>query len=49
MKKIYKSATLPENLDSTQRMGVIITFSFSTMDLEMARIFEPYPVSPKKT
>jgi hypothetical protein len=32
LKKIYKSAILPENLDSAQRMGAIITFSFSTMD-----------------
>jgi len=48
LKKIYKSAILPEDLDSAQRMGAIITFSFSTMDLEMARIFEPSAPSPLK-
>jgi len=48
LKKIDKSAKLPQDMDSSLGRGIIITFSFSTMDLELARIFEPSAPSPLK-
>jgi DNA repair photolyase len=46
LKKIDESAKLPEDLATSLGKGTIITFSFSTMDNEMARIFEPAAPSP---
>lgn len=46
LRKINESAKLPSDLDSQLGGGAIITFSFSTLDSEMARIFEPAAPSP---
>ncbi len=46
LKKIDESAKLPEDLATRLGNGTIITFSFSTIDVEMARIFEPSAPSP---
>jgi DNA repair photolyase len=37
---------LPENLDSAQRMGAIITFSFSTMDWKWPEYLNLLPRRP---
>lgn len=41
LKKIDKSAILPTNLKERFEHGAIISFSFSTVDPDMALIFEP--------
>lgn len=46
LKKIDESAKLPDDLAARLGKGAIITFSFSTLDQEMARIFEPSAPSP---
>lgn len=46
LKKINESARLPEDLKGRLNGGTIITFSFSTMDDDMAKIFEPTAPSP---
>lgn len=48
LKKIDKSAKLPPDLDSALGRGTILTFSFSTMDVDLARIFEPSAPPPLK-
>jgi DNA repair photolyase len=48
LKKIDKSSKLPHDLESSLGRGTIVTFSFSTMDLELGRIFEPCAPSPIK-
>jgi DNA repair photolyase len=46
LRKINESAKLPDDLATRLGNGTIITFSFSTLDVEMARIFEPAAPSP---
>ena len=46
LKKIDESAKLPYDLAAQLGKGAIITFSFSTMDCEVAQIFEPSAPSP---
>lgn len=46
LKKINESARLPEDLKDRLNGGTIITFSFSTIDDDVARIFEPAAPSP---
>ena len=48
MEEIDKNARLPLDLRSIFKNGVLITFSFSTLDEKMARIFEP-ELPPQET
>lgn len=48
LKKIDESAKLPSNLASKLQRGVILGFSFSTMNEEIAKIFEPAAPSPQE-
>ena len=41
LKKIDKKAVLPANLKDKLKHGVIVSFSFSTVDPDLAGIFEP--------
>lgn len=44
--EINRQAILPEDLKTALQRGVIISFSFSTLDEELARILEPGAPSP---
>lgn len=44
--RIDKSAILPADLKSTLKRGVIISFSFSTLENHIAHIFEPGATTP---
>ncbi len=46
LEEIDKVAILPEDLQGKLRHGAIISFSLSTLDEEIARIFEPGAPSP---
>ncbi len=46
-RKINTSAELPSDLKTVLKNGVLVTFSFSTLDEEVAKIFEPGAPSPK--
>ena len=48
LKAIDQSAILPPNLQGRINHGVFITFSFSTIDDVIAKIFEPGATSPAK-
>nr|WP_282731782.1 radical SAM protein [Methanobacterium alcaliphilum] len=48
LKKIDETAKLPSNLASKLQRGVILGFSFSTMNEEIAKIFEPAAPSPQE-
>lgn len=48
LKKIGEKAILPKDLEEKMDTGVVISFSFSTTDEELARIFEPAAPSPIK-
>ncbi len=47
LKEIDEKAVLPEDLKPKLRHGMIISFSFATLDEKLARIFEPGAPSPK--
>ena len=47
LEKIDKNAILPKDLSKLKR-GVLITFSFSTLDEKIAKIFEPNASEPKE-
>ena len=47
LKKIDKEAILPEDLKSKTNHGAFITFSFSTLDDDVAKIFEPGATPPQ--
>jgi len=47
LEKIDKNAILPEDLSKLKR-GVLITFSLSTLDEKIAKIFEPNAPKPKE-
>lgn len=46
LKEINRLAVLPEDLQSKQSHKVFITFSFSTLDEKVGKIFEPGATSP---
>lgn len=46
LKKIGEKATMPKDLEGKMNTGVVLSFSFSTTDEELARIFEPAAPSP---
>jgi len=46
--EIDRNAVLPQDLARDLRRGAIISFSFSTMDEKIARIFEPGAPPPKE-
>ncbi len=46
--KIDKAAVLPNDLANSLPGGTLITYSFSTLDNKVGRIFEPGAPSPKK-
>ena len=48
LKKIDETAFLPSDLRAILSRGVLITFSFSTLDEKIAKIFEPNAPSPKE-
>lgn len=48
LKKINKNAIIPDDLKPQLRGGAIISFSFSTPDDDIAKIFEPNAPSPKE-
>ena len=48
LKKINENAILPAELKSKLDGGAIVSFSFSTPDEELAKIFEPNAPSPKE-
>lgn len=48
LKKINENAILPPDLKPKLRNGTIISFSFSTPDEKLARIFEPNAPTPKE-
>jgi len=48
LKKIDETAILPSDLKPILSHGVLITFSFSTLDEKIAKIFEPNAPSPKE-
>lgn len=47
-KKIQKNAVLPNDIKNNSHLKVIISFSFSTIDDKIAKIFEPSAPSPSK-
>jgi DNA repair photolyase len=47
LKKIGENAILPPDLEDKMDSGVVLSFSFSTTDKELARIFEPAAPSPR--
>jgi len=48
LKEIDKEAILPQDLKDKLNHGALITFSFSTLDEEIAKIFEPGAPTPSK-
>ncbi|WP_414470546.1 SPL family radical SAM protein [Methanobacterium sp. ACI-7] len=48
LKKINENAIIPDDLKPQLRGGAIISFSFSTPDDDIAKIFEPNAPSPKE-
>ncbi|OPX60869.1 MAG: Radical SAM superfamily protein [Methanobacterium sp. PtaB.Bin024] len=48
LKKIGKKAIIPSELEGKTDTGVVISFSFSTTDEDLARIFEPGAPSPQE-
>ena len=46
LKKIGEKAIIPPELEGKMDTGVVISFSFSTTDEELAQIFEPAAPSP---
>lgn len=48
LKKINENAILPPDLKPKLRGGALISFSFSTPDEKLAKIFEPNAPSPKE-
>lgn len=48
LKEIDRSAILPEDLKQKLGRGVIISFSFSTLDGRLAKIFEPGAPTPRE-
>jgi len=48
LKKIDKVAILPKDLREKLKRGVIISFSFSTLDEKLAKILEPGAPTPKE-
>jgi DNA repair photolyase len=48
LKKIGEKAILPKELEGKMDTGVVLSFSFSTTDEDLARIFEPGAPSPQK-
>lgn len=48
LKEIDQSAILPEDLRPKLKHGAIISFSLSTLDEKLAKIFEPGAPSPKE-
>ena len=46
LKDIDENAILPSDLKEKLNHGVLITFSFSTLDKRIAKIFEPFAPSP---
>jgi DNA repair photolyase len=47
LEEIDRNAILPEDLKSKLKHGAIISFSFSSLDEKLAKIFEPGAPSPK--
>ena len=47
IKKIDKAAILPADLKGKLKRGAIVNFSFSTLDPELAKIFEPLAPTPE--
>jgi DNA repair photolyase len=48
LKQIDANAILPEDLKQNPGRGVIVSFSFSTLDEQLARQLEPGAPSPQK-
>ena len=48
LKQIDEKAILPEDLKPKLKHGAIISFSFSTLDEKLAKLFEPGAPSPKQ-
>jgi len=48
LEKIDKVAILPKDLKNKLKGGVIISFSFSTLDENLAKILEPGALAPKE-
>ncbi len=48
LQKIHQQAILPEDLQSKLSGGTLITFSFSTVDDEVGKIFEPGAPKPSQ-
>nr|WP_286244242.1 radical SAM protein [Methanobacterium ferruginis] len=48
LKKIGEKAILPPDLKGKMDTGVVLSFSFSTTDEDLARIFEPSAPSPQE-
>lgn len=48
LKEIDRNAILPDDLGSKLKRGAIISFSLSTLDEKLAKIFEPGAPSPKE-
>jgi len=48
LREIDKRAILPDDLTTRLKRGVIISFSFSTLDEKLAKIFEPGAPKPKE-
>lgn len=48
LKEIDRNAILPEDLKSRLKRGAIISFSLSTLDEKLAKIFEPNAPKPKE-
>lgn len=48
LKKINENAILPADLKSRLKGGAIVSFSFSTPDEKLAKLFEPNAPSPKE-
>ncbi|RLI76499.1 radical SAM protein [Archaeoglobales archaeon] len=48
LKKINENAILPDDLRDKLDCGAVITFSFSTLEEEIAKIFEPNAPKPKE-
>ena len=48
LREIDRNAILPEDLKHNLKRGVIISFSFSTLDEKLAKIFEPGAPKPRE-
>ena len=48
LKEIDRNAILPVDLQQSLKRGVIISFSFSTLDEKLTKIFEPSAPKPKE-